>query len=74
MNRYVAFALVAAAVVALIALAGCDLAPKEPQVDVKIYRHIESGNLIYCETGELTGDLHEYVGEGQIGESQAVAC
>jgi len=57
-------------------IAGCDLglAPKEPQVDVKIYRHIESGNLIYCETGELTGDLHEYVGEGQIGESEAVAC
>ncbi len=54
---------------------GCpDQAAKEPMVDVKIYRHIESGNLIYCETGELTGDLHEYVGEGQIGESTAVAC
>jgi len=47
---------------------------KEPQVAVKIYRHIESGNLIYCETGTLTDELHEYVGEGKIGKSQAVAC
>lgn len=67
--------------VALIALGmvmlmgfGCPDQAKEPMVDVKIYRQISTGNLIYCETGELTGDLHEYVGEGQIGESQAVAC
>lgn len=46
----------------------------EPQVDVKIYKHLESGNFIYCETGTLSGDLHEYVGEGKIGESKAVAC
>ncbi len=44
------------------------------KVAVSIYRHIESGNLIYCESGSLQGDMHEYVGEGKIDADKAVAC
>lgn len=46
----------------------------EPKVDVKIYKHTESGNYIYCETGTLTNEFHTYEGEGRIAESKAVAC
>lgn len=44
------------------------------KVAVSIYRHIESGNLIYCRTGSLQGDMHEYVGEGKIDADKAVEC
>lgn len=44
------------------------------KVAVSIYRHKESGNLIYCRTGTLQGDMHEYVGEGKIDASKAVEC
>jgi len=61
----------AIAMFVLLGVAAC----AEPKVDVKIYKHIESGNLIYCESGDLdNSDLHEYQGEGKIGESRAVAC
>lgn len=53
---------------------GCSWFAAEPTVAVKIYKHIESGNLIYCETGTLTDELHTYQGEGVIAESKAVAC
>lgn len=46
----------------------------EPKVAVKIYLHRESGNFIYCETGTLTDEFHDYQGEGKIAESKAVAC
>lgn len=46
----------------------------EPKVAVKIYLHVESGNYIYCETGELNDEFHTYEGEGKIAESKAVAC
>ena len=46
----------------------------EPKVAVKIYKHTESGNYIYCETGTLTDEFHTYEGEGKIAESKAVAC
>lgn len=46
----------------------------EPKVAVKIYKHTESGNYIYCETGELNDEFHTYEGEGKIAESKAVAC
>jgi len=46
----------------------------EPKVEVKIYKSLETGNFIYCRTGELTGDQHEYIGEGKIAESKAVEC
>jgi len=44
------------------------------KVAVSIYRHKESGNLIYCRTGSLQGDMHEYVGEGKIDADKAVEC
>jgi len=44
------------------------------KVAVSIYRHKESGNLIYCRTGSLQGAMHEYVGEGKIDASKAVEC
>ncbi len=51
---------------------GGDFAVK---VEVKIYKHIESGNLIYCRTGNLDNSaLHEYQGEGKIDESKAEHC
>jgi len=54
---------------ALVLLVGC------AKVSVKIYKHIESGNLVYCETGDLdNSELHEYQGEGVIDEAKAVAC
>lgn len=43
-------------------------------VPVSIYRHKESGNYIYCRTGTLKGDMHEYVGEGKIAAAKAVEC
>jgi hypothetical protein len=46
----------------------------EPKVAVKIYKHTESGNYIYCETGTLNDEFHTYEGEGKIAESKAVAC
>lgn len=46
----------------------------EPKVDVKIYKHTESGNYIYCRTGTLTNEFHTYEGEGKIAESKAVEC
>lgn len=61
-----------AVVILLAALIGMFAA--EPQVAVKIYKHTESGNLIYCETGTLNDEFHTYEGEGKIGESKAVAC
>ncbi len=51
-----------------------EIMDKEPQVDVKVYKHRESGNYIYCETGTLTDEFHDYIGESQIGESEAVGC
>lgn len=54
-------------------IAGCSFFV-EPKVDVKIYKHTESGNYIYCETGTLTNEFHTYEGEGRIAESKAVAC
>lgn len=44
------------------------------KVAVSIYRHKESGNYIYCRTGTLQGDMHEYVGEGKIDADKAVEC
>jgi hypothetical protein len=44
------------------------------RVAVSIYRHKESGEYIYCRTGSLQGDMHEYVGEGKIAASKAVEC
>lgn len=46
----------------------------EPKVAVKIYKHTESGNYIYCRTGTLTNEFHTYEGEGKIAESKAVEC
>ena len=46
----------------------------EPKVAVKIYKHRESGNFIYCRTGELNDEFHDYQGEGKIAESKAVEC
>lgn len=66
------------AMMLLVLVQGCSFsssfAPAEPTVAVKIYKHIESGNLIYCETGTLTDEFHTYQGEGVIAESKAVAC
>lgn len=53
---------------------GCAMFAPEPKVDVKIYKHRESGNLIYCRTGELNDEFHDYQGEGVIAESKAVEC
>lgn len=67
-------ALIVSIVALAFAVAGRRVVMREPQVAVKIYKHRESGNLIYCRTGTLTNDLHSYEGEGQIGESKAVEC
>ena len=47
---------------------------KEPKVDVTIYKHRETGNIIYCETGTLTDPPYEDIGAGKIGESKASGC
>jgi hypothetical protein len=60
-------------VIVLIALGAWYLLA-EPKVAVKIYKHRESGNLIYCRTGELNDEFHDYQGEGKIAESKAVEC
>jgi len=44
------------------------------KVAVSIYKHIESGNYIYCRTGSLQGPKHVYVGEGKIDADKAVEC
>jgi len=49
------------------------LAPAN-MVDVKIYKHRETGDLIYCKTGTLTNEFHDYQGEGQIDASKAESC
>lgn len=66
--------IVIGAIIVALAIVGIYFFAPEPKVDVKIYKHLESGNFIYCETGELTGDAHEYIGTGKIAESKAVAC
>jgi len=43
-------------------------------VDVEIYRHIESGNLIYCATGALNDEFHTHEGSGQIEKGQESYC
>ena len=44
------------------------------KVAVSIYKHVESGNYIYCRTGSLQGPNHVYVGEGKIDADKAVEC
>ena len=61
-------------VVMLVGIALITWLMAEPKVAVKIYKHTESGNYIYCETGTLTDEFHTYEGEGKIAESKAVAC
>ena len=63
-----------AVMVALVGIALIVWLMAEPKVAVKIYKHTESGNYIYCETGTLTDEFHTYEGEGKIAESKAVAC
>ena len=46
----------------------------DPMVSVKMYKHIESGEPIYCITGEITGDKHTYVGETMVRKSEAGHC
>lgn len=60
-------------VVALVFVLRPDLMPGA-KVAVSIYKHVESGNYIYCRTGSLQGPNHVYVGEGKIDADKAVAC
>lgn len=66
--------LIFGAIAVLIVLVIAWMLLAEPKVDVKIYKHTESGNYIYCETGTLNDEFHTYEGEGKIAESKAVAC
>ena len=50
-----------------------DFAPDD-RVAVEIYRNDESGNMIYCETGDLNDEFHTYMGSGKISRDKAVAC
>jgi len=62
------------AVLLLVGLAWLvDLAPDD-RVAVEIYRNDESGNMIYCETGDLNDEFHTYMGSGKISRDKAVAC
>ena len=66
--------LVVIAVLLLVGLAWLvDLAPDD-RVAVEIYRNDESGNMIYCETGDLNDEFHTYMGSGKISRDKAVAC
>jgi hypothetical protein len=64
--------MVAVALVFAIAVAAYFFA--DPMVDVKIYQHLESGEFIYCASGELTGDKHKYIGTGEAKKSKTVHC
>lgn len=51
---------------------GAGLAAK---VAVEIFRSDETGNMIYCESGDLHGSAgHTYMGSGTIDGDLAVAC
>ena len=65
-------AVVAALVAILVMMAPAVFAAK---VAVEIYRHDESGEMIYCESGDLSNSgMHTYMGSGTIDADKAVAC
>ena len=43
-------------------------------VDVKIYEHRESGELIYCSTGTLPDPPWRFVGNGAVKHGQTSGC
>ncbi len=45
------------------------------KVAVEIFRSDETGEMIYCESGDLHGSAgHTYMGSGTIDGDKAVAC
>ncbi len=45
------------------------------KVAVEIFRSDETGEMIYCESGDLHGSSgHTYMGSGTIDGDKAVAC
>ncbi len=51
-----------------------DVLGKKQMVAVEIYKHIESGDLIYCATGALTGPHHVHQGSGVIEKGKESHC
>lgn len=43
-------------------------------VDVKIYEHRESGELIYCSTGSLPDPPWRFVGNGAVPHGDTSGC
>jgi hypothetical protein len=46
-----------------------------PKVAVEIFKSTETGNMIYCSSGDLHGSSgHTYMGSGTIDPAKAVSC
>ena len=66
---------VALASMAVLLLLSIVLLLKAPVlVDVKIYEHRESGELIYCSTGTLPDPPWRFVGSGAVKHGQTSGC
>ena len=74
MNKIIAAVIITVLTILAIAWAFfADFAPDD-RVAVEIYRNDETGNMIYCETGDLNDEFHTYMGSGKIRAAKAVAC
>ena len=64
-----------AALAAIITLLLLALVLRAPVlIDVKIYEHRESGELIYCSTGTLADPPWRFVGSGAVQAKFATPC